>query len=258
MAKAKEKEKKKEKSPYWKHPEYGFITGPKFVTPMGRVTWASLVKPKEWKGKVEEGKKIPDPKWEITFKFPKDNAKVKLFFEDMELHKDEMVRMFNEGKKSTITVEATAADGDKDFNFEEYPSLEHYKGHWILQARLSRSLEDGVYTEPPKIYGMDNDKDGNPIPIEAGKVTGGVLARGVISPIVTAAGGITYKLHDVQLLRDDGVRYGSVKAGLTMLAESANDLLDDLPALSTEGTSETVSDQDDTTSLEQAANNVLA
>lgn len=235
-----EKKEKKEKSEYWKHPEYGMVFGPKMVTPMGRLSWAHLVKPKEWQGKVEEGKAKPKPRFEVTMAYKKDDAKVKLWFEQLELHKDEMVKVFNEGAKAKIMVDSTAKDGDKDFDFEEYPSLEHYAGHWILIARNETA---------PSLYGLDKDDKGNLQTVEAKKFVGGILARCVIAPIITASGGITYKLHDVQYLRDDGTRFGGGITEGSDLLSNTDDLLDDLPDLTSE--------QPENDSLAKAAANVL-
>lgn len=242
-AEAKEGKQKKEKSDYWRHPTYGQIFGPKLVTPMGRIGWAHLIKPKEFKGKIKEGETPPTPRYELTFMLKKDDAKVKVWLEQLEVHKNEMVKLFNDGAKTKIMVESTAQDGDKDFDFDEYPSLELYKGNWIMTFRNA---------EKPNLYGLDKDEKGNLIPVEDRKFLAGILARAVITPIITASGGITYKMLDVQYLRDDGIRYGGNAMSGEDLLSKTDDLFDDLPDLTAEA-----KDAPKNESLAKAAANVL-
>jgi len=104
----------------------------------------------------------------------------------------------------------------------------------------------------PSLYGLDKDSKGNLISLEPKVFLRGLLVRAVVAPIVTASGGMTFKLHDVQYLKDDGVRYGGAVDGADLLSKS-EDLFDDLPELTSAETKETPKNE----SLAKAAANVL-
>src|SRR6185369_88350 len=53
--------------------------------------------------------------------------------------------------------------------------------------------------------------------IEADKITGGMIGKFVINPIITAHG-ISYKLEVVQLIKDDGTKYaGAARDAVELL-----------------------------------------
>lgn len=182
---AKEQEEK-----LYKHPQYGHVYGKRLKTSMGRIAWPALVKPKENSFPVPEGQTPPAPKFEVTFLFPKTSEQGILFFESMKTMKNEMVKLFNEGKKTKIAVDDDSLLKDGDAQDElKYP---YYKGMWYFIAKNAKM---------PPLYNKDVEE------ITADTVIGGMKAVLIVKPICTAHG-ISYQLLTVQLGKDDGVRWG--------------------------------------------------
>lgn len=199
-----------------KHKTYGFVYGIKTKTPIGRLVWPSLVTAKESTFPVEPGKDAPPPRFEATYLWSKKDKEVKAFVKTMEAMKDDMVTLFNEGKKKAkISVDEVLKDGD-EMDTEKYP---YYAGMYYLVAK---------HKERPHIF----DASVNVVPPE--EVKGGMPALGIITPICTATG-MSFKLEVVQLAKDDGVRF----------AGGATDSKDMLEALSGEEGEEESEDEDD-------------
>lgn len=172
---------------YYKHPKYGHVYGVNTPTPIGRIVWVSLVEPKL--GKVTDQNPNPTAKYQVTFLFPKTNEAVKAFLASTKKQADEIVAIFNKGRPTQLSVTSIFKDGD-NYDHEKYP---YYKDNWVLPA-----------SNPKPVAIVNQQKT----PIEAKTILGGMLCRGVVVPLCTAAGGITYRLEMLQLAKDDGVRYG--------------------------------------------------
>lgn len=175
-----------------KHKQYGFVYGITNKTPLGRLAWVNLVQPKESTFPVKEGETPPAPRYEVTMLLKKSDPKVKAFVSDLAKQKDEMVALFNEGKKAKIGVDEVIKDGD-EMDTDQYP---FYAGHYYLVPKKA---------EKPPVY------DSNVETIDAGVVKGGMPGLCIVRPICTAHG-ISYQLLGVQLGKDDGVRFGGGKS----------------------------------------------
>lgn len=183
---------------YYKHPQFGMVFGEDIKTPIGRVSWPSLVTPKA-PPPPKPGEEPGKPRYEITLILGKDNDDVKSFMTAVEAMANEMLPLFNEGKKAQLSGLLTAADGDK-FDTEKY---NYYKNSWIIAARNAN---------PPKIV------NAGLVGMEPNQIYGGQECILVVQPLITAHG-LSYKLKVVQLVKDDGTRYGgSARDGTDLLS----------------------------------------
>lgn len=186
-----------------KHKTYGFVYGISNKTPLGRLSWANLVTPKESTFPLKEGETPPPPRYEVTLLLKKSDPAVKAFVADLEKQAKEMVALFNEGKKAKIQIEEVIKDGDL-LDTDTYP---FYKDCYYLVPKTPKK---------PEIY------DSNVEPVDAGVVKGGMPGLCVVRPICTAHG-ISFQLLTVQLGKDDGVRFGGGRTDVKSLLTSLND-----------------------------------
>lgn len=203
---------------YKKHPTFGHVYGPTLKTPTGRVSWPSLVTPKD--PPQFEGQPPGTPRHELTYLFDKKSGKVRNFLLRLEEVGKEMEVFFNSGRKgSKISLGDVCVDGDAflaedDSRAEKYP---YYKGKFVLVARNAKR---------PTIYGMmdGEDEEGNPIipELDPSAIVAGMECRGIITPIFTTHG-MSYKLEGVQLVNDDGTRYGGGAPDLRSMLVGGDD-----------------------------------
>jgi hypothetical protein len=186
------------------HPKFGRVYGEPVALPPTRIAWPYLVEPKEG-GQSEDGQTFNDRYEGIALYDKKDKAfkKVSKHISSMA---EEMVALYNKGKKTKVAGFEIGTDGD-EFDHEKYP---YYKGKIILTLRNSQQ---------PTIVGTKRDKDGHPIKIDPVLVEGGCLCSFVVTPHFAANGGLAFKVNVVQLVEDDGTRFGgsinpNVYAGL--------------------------------------------
>lgn len=180
-------------SKYYKHPQYGHVYGQAVKTPLMRLVWPSLLKPKD-APPPKEGQTQGAPRYEISGLLAKDGADTKVFIDVLKKMTDEMLELFNKGRSATIGACKTFGkygDGD-EADAEKYP---YYKNQWVLTARNA---------VPVKV--VDNTMP-KPVVIDAKVIVGGVLGHLAVTPMITAHG-ISYKLEAVQLVEDDGTRFG--------------------------------------------------
>ncbi len=177
-----------EKGKISKHKTYGFVYGIKTKTPVGRLAWPSLVTAKESTFPLKEGETQPPPRFEATYLWSKKDKDVKAFVKELDTMKDDMVELFNEGKKKAkISVDEVLKDGD-EMDTEKYP---YYAGNYYIVAK---------HKDRPQIFDMSVNE------VKPEDVKGGMPALAVITPILTAHG-MSFKLEVVQLAKDDGVRF---------------------------------------------------
>lgn len=234
MTKNKTQKTEEKKDKYWKHPQYGTVYGTKTVSPMGYITWPALVSPKP--GFVGKDGVSSAPRFEAPVLLEKSEAKVRLFFEEIESMAAEMIEIYNKGKSAKLGSVSIFKDGE-EFDHEKYP---YYAGKWLLLGRN---------TERPTIYGIDKTPDGKKYQeIDPGFIVGGHLVRLVITPLITSHG-LSFKVTDVQYLRDDGTRFGGANvSGATLLDNAKEDIQSILDDKSIAGTT-----KDEDVSLSTAA-----
>ncbi len=175
----------------YKHPAYGHVYGKRIKTPIGRIAWPALVTPKENTFPVPDGQTPPPPKYEVTFLIPKKSEQGALWLENIKTMKNQMVKMFNDGRKGAkiaVSDEDIVKDGD-NMDAEKYP---YYKDHWFIVAKNAKV---------PDVYNQDVES------IEASVPVGGMKAVLIVKPICTSYG-LSYQLLTLQLAKDDGVRFG--------------------------------------------------
>lgn len=173
-----------------KHKQYGFVYGIRTKTPVGRLAWVNLVKPKESTFPVEEGKDAPPPRYEVTLLLPK-TAEVDAWVAEVNEQTKEMVALFNKDRKGAkIAVDDMFLKDGDDVDTEKYP---FYAGHYYMVPKMK---------DRPSIYDAQLNEITDP-----SVVVGGMKALLIVRPLCTAHG-ISFQLRTVQLLDDDGVRFG--------------------------------------------------
>lgn len=195
------------KSKYYKHPKFGHVYGDTIATPIGRASWPSLVTPKE-PPPPQEGQQKGQPRYEVTLLIPKDGEKVKDWLKAVGSMTKAMISLYNQGKSGKLGECALLKDGDDpEVDLEKYP---YYAGNWVLVAR---NTKQPVIKSTKKIEGKLEV-------LEPNAIIGGMKIRCVVTPLVTAHG-VSYKLEWVQLVQDDGTRYGGG-------TKDFNELLEDI------------------------------
>lgn len=181
-----------------------------YLTPLGRISFPKLVEAqeREW-----QGKKLM-PKFEVAILLDKEDADVVKFQHKILLKSKAMVALYNEknsaDKPKLGDLDAVFKDGDKA-NLEKYPSQE---GQYIIVARNK---------ERPDILGPDG-KNLDPAEVEAG-----MIVKMFITPSFGSTG-ISYQIEALQVVEDDGVRFGGSRPDYKSLLQEINE--------STEGSEE--------------------
>lgn len=184
-----------------KSKNYGHVYGETVRTPAVRVAWPSLTKPKESPFKNEDGSQKTPPRYELTFLLPKDTKETVAFLDNLESLKEEMVDAFNHKRPTKIQVDSLGVKDGDEFDLEKYP---YYENHYVLIARN---------TAKPAVRGAKKDTV-----LEASEVQGGCLCWGYLTPLCTAHG-ISFKLEIVQLLKDDGTRFGGGRKAESLMED---------------------------------------
>lgn len=186
---------------YWVHKQYNVIfCNEEVETPVGRVCWPHLVAPQELKPGMQG-----EAKFNITMLIPKEHPKTKTFLDTVRVLVDEMTVLYNERSPAKFSNLDLLTDGDKA-DPEKYP---HHKGNWVLMARNSK---------PVRVV----DGGANPADIEKSMLVGGMKVKALVSPQVHAKG-VGYVLKIVQLVKDDGVRFGGGVRDLTKMLSVCED-----------------------------------
>ncbi len=179
-------------SKYKAHAEYGHVYGDTLATPIGRLCWIYLVSPKPAK-ETKEGEKPGKPRYEVTLLLSKTDPALAPFTETIDKMYDEMLAVFNKKRLSQqgapLGKGPLFSDGDGDWvDKEKYP---FYAGNHLLRA---------TNTQKPGIW------DAVRVGLDPESINAGMIGRLVITPMATSHG-LRFKLTDVQMLKDDGVRY---------------------------------------------------
>lgn len=158
------------------------------LTPPGRVSFPSLVepRPREHQGKVLE------PQFEFSILLDKEDGAVQQFEEELLQAVGDMVVLYNNNKAENLpklgAVDNVFKDGNKA-NLEKYPMQE---GKHVLIARNKKR---------PDII----DKAGNDLKPE--DIKAGMIVRAFVVPHFGSTG-ISYRAEALQVMDDDGVRFG--------------------------------------------------
>lgn len=214
------------KSRYWKNPKYGqvYINDEALAVPTCRVSWVHLKAPKP-PMKGDDGREGIS-KYEVTFVLRKDDPAVKTLNKAIQLMAKGMIEYFNKGNPAKLGSCDSFKDGDA-FDHEKNP---HYKDCWVLVAR---------HKDQPSIISTEK-VNGKYVKLDPSKILGGMKCKAIVSPLISAKG-ISYQLITVQLVEDDGVRYG----GGAPNPDQYNKLFDDGAEDSDDESDETDGDDDD-------------
>lgn len=194
---------------YYKHPKFGHVYGEVMGTPVAKVCWPALVKPKD-PPPPQEGQAPGAPRYEATILLPKNNPVTDTFLKGLEVMTTGMLEVFNKGAKAKIAGLTLVADGDS-FDMEKYP---YYKDMWVLVARN---------TQKPIVQGVDAK------PVEPSSILGGMQVKLAITPLITSHGA-SYKLNVLRFISDDGTRYaGGVKDMTNFLDAISENTAEDVP-----------------------------
>lgn len=173
---------------YYKHPTYKHVYGVDMKTPEGRLCWVSLVTPKPPHPENPEGQ----PRYEFQLLLDKTSKETAEFLAELDSIIKEMVLVYNDKRPTSIAVNELVKDGDA-FDLEKYP---YYKGMWVLTARNAKQITT-----------LSTNEDGSQGPCSVDYPQGGMKAKAIIQPLITAHGA-SYKAKAVRVTEDDGVRYG--------------------------------------------------
>lgn len=188
---------------YKKAEKSGVVYGMDMKTPAGRLIWNSLDKAKPGM-KFDDGKQGA-PAF-VTNLVLDINDATKAFMKVVKEEVGKQLEVFNKGEKVKISDPQLYKTED-DFDLEKYPFL---KGKIVIAANKKEARGRPVIVNKAK-------ED-----ISGASVEGGMLGRLVIAPYVHSKG-VAYQLSIVQVLDDDGTRFG----GSSNYSEQARALLDD-------------------------------
>lgn len=207
------------KSKYHRHPKFGFVYGLEVKVDSFRVSFPSLVDPRD-PPPPQEGQPPGQPRFELTFLLPKRDPKTEAFLSVVKDMTNEMLPIYNEKAKAKLAPDLTlVTDGDSDvFSKDKYP---YYANHWLLVARNTQRM---------KIVNRKKEV------IDPAEIKGGMIATAIVTPLVTSHG-VSYKLGIVQLVEDDGTRFGG---GQRDMSDFLDNLDGEEPATDTEAPSEVV------------------
>ena len=170
--------KKEVKEKYYAN-KFNNVFGPMMGTPIGRIQFVALVNPQM---------KFQPPKFGATFLFDKKDPAAKAALNKMIAECSEL-KAFAESKG--IDTEGFTVPPIQDGDDAKVSKYQGYAGSYYISAK-----------NPQRIEVVDSQSK----PIDAAMIMPGVLVRGVVTPIIYADG-FSWRLHVVQLVKDDGVRF---------------------------------------------------
>lgn len=168
------------------------VFGQPIKIPTSRVVWPYIVEPRE-DGVNKQGEVI-EGKYEIVSVCNKKNPEVKATLKYLEEMAGAMVDLYNKYNKTKVTGFEVGDDGDAA-DHEKYP---YYKNSVLISAKNKKQ---------PTVIGTKK-KNGKAIPVDPEAIVGGVECALVVTPHFAANGGLSFKLNVVQLVADDGTRFG--------------------------------------------------
>lgn len=179
--------KKETKKDYYIHPDFKHVYGDNITTPIGRLCWAWLDKPQP----IKEGF-TGSPRYGVTVLLDKSSTETIQFIDSVQEMLKGMLLVYNKGNKTKLGELSAYQDGD-DFDEATKEKYPFYVGHYLIQARN---------TELPQFKNSKTEI------ISGADIKGGMKGRLVVTPMITSKGA-SYKLHLVQIAKDDGVRFGN-------------------------------------------------
>jgi hypothetical protein len=189
----------------YKHPQYGHVKGEPLKLPPTRIVWPYLVEPKE--GGTNEDGQVFNDRYECVAVYSKKDKEFQKACEHISSMADAMIELFNTGKKTKVEGYEIGRDGN-EYDLEKYP---YYKDSTVIQMRKTATAK----ATPPLVVGTKRTKDGKPKEIDPATIEGGCICAFVVQPTFTANGGLTFQLNVVQLIEDDGTRFGgSISQGV--------------------------------------------
>ena len=171
------------------------------LTPIGRVSFPSLVeaRKREFQGNETEA-------FEFSILLDKNDPEVQAFEADLLALSKEMVQLYNQKKPDNLPklgdVDNVFKDGNKA-NLEKYPMQE---GMHVLIARNSKR---------PEVI----DKAGD---VDPQLVKAGMKVRAYVTPHFGGTG-ISYRAELLQVVEDDGVRFGGSRPDYKSLIKEINE-----------------------------------
>lgn len=185
---------------------YNRIYGDGIRTPSGRFSWPSLVSPKA-PPPPKPGEAEGKPRYEVTLLIDKKNPDLAEFLKTMKTMSSEMVEQYNRyaGKLNLAKLHpdiSVCKDGD-EADVEKYP---YYKGMLLLECRNP---------EMPVLFNAAKEA------MEASEVLAGMEGRCVVVPHLGPTG-LSYRLEVLQLLNDDGTRFGGGKRDYDNLVDAVS------------------------------------
>lgn len=194
---------------YKKAEKSGVVYGMDMKTPAGRLIWNYLDKAKKGM-KFDDGKEgAPAYVTNIVLDI---NDATKAFIKVVKEEVGKQLEVFNKGEKVKISDPQLYKTED-DFDTEKYPFL---KGKVVIAANKKEARGRPVIVNKAK-------ED-----ISGASVEGGMIGRLVIAPYVHSKG-VAYQLNIVQVLDDDGTRFGG-SSDYTAQAKALLDDEDEAPA----------------------------
>lgn len=171
---------------YGRSKKYNRVYGEAMKTPIGRFSWPYLTEPKV--GELN-GKTISN--YEVQLIIDKGDPELKDFQLHLQAMANEMLDIYNKYAPAKLAGVDVFKDGDQA-DLEKYP---FYKNAYLILARNP---------EPVKILNSAKKE------ISADAISAGMKGRLVVLPHLGPTG-VSYRMERVQLLEDDGVRFGGVR-----------------------------------------------
>lgn len=158
------------------------------ITPIGRISWPALDIPKPAPPSADPNEPPGKPRYQVNLLLPKDSPKVIQLVEHLENIANSMVLIFNQSSDTKLASVSVLKDGD----LSDPEKAPQDAGCWIMIARNSAQ---------PEIRDATNNL------IDATMPKAGMTCRMIIVPHLGAAG-MAYKLEVLQVIEDDGTRFG--------------------------------------------------
>jgi len=168
-------------------------------SPTGRLSFPHLVEPV---GGEIDGRVI-EPKYQGQLLVDKNHPEVAWFEKQMGEHKKQMLAEYNKYSKTKISDCELWRDGDRT-DLEKYPNN---KNCWIIIAR---------HKDPVKCFDAKRER------VDPKDLIGGMLVRFALRPHLGPTG-LSYYLEGVQLIKDDGLRFGGANRDYTDVLEAIED-----------------------------------
>lgn len=161
--------------------KFGNVFGEMMATPIGRANFINLKTPNT---------KYQPAKYGLSILFEKKDAAVKTGLNVMIKHcKDLIAFAASKGKKTEEFTVGPIRDGDSD----KTSKYQGFAGKWFISAKNASQPDMIMMGKKMEVASPD-------------LFLPGVLVRATVSPIIYDDG-VSWKVHAVQFVKDDGVRF---------------------------------------------------